>query len=188
LGSRTPGPVVSIAILPACETKAYHATRSSLSDEDVALLFRETLRQAKNATEEALDDIVTINSIAVPFHLPHYLTVLSEAAIHEGLTTQYQQVTRNLNADRLAYNLDSCVGFEMPSERCDIDGTNLVLVFTLEVDHLTVAMLDVQLGTISSHNVKHYAQFGETNGSIVSGYPTCLFPLYAPRSSIEAHL
>ncbi|PQE30161.1 hypothetical protein CJF32_00003594 [Rutstroemia sp. NJR-2017a WRK4] len=155
-----------------CETDAYHTTDRSLSDEDVALLFRETLRQAKNATETALNETITINSIAVPFHLQHYLTVLSEAAIDEGFTTQYQQVTHSLNADRLAYNLDSCVGFEIPPERCDIDGTNLVLVFNLEVDHLTVAMLDVQLWTISSHNVKHYVQFRETNGSILESART----------------
>jgi hypothetical protein len=106
-------------LLHACETKD-----RSLSDSDVAQLFRQTLRQVKDATELALDKTVTINSIAVPAHFrwSPYLSVLSQAAIDEGLTIRSQQVCDGLNADRLAYNLDSCIEFEIPLERCDIDG------------------------------------------------------------------
>lgn len=133
-------------------------------------LFRATLQQIKTATEEALNQTVNINSIAIPPHIGvRAAEILIQAAVDEGLITEYQQVCRSLNADRLAYNLDSCVGFKLPpNETCDLDYTNLVLVLNYEPERLSVAMLDVGLYICHPYNIQHYSQLGEISGSIVS--------------------
>jgi len=131
--------------------------------------------QIKTATEEALNKTVTINSIVVPVHIGvHALGTLKQAAIDEGLITEYQQVTGSLNADRLAYNLDSCTGFKLPpNESCDLEYTNLVLVFNYEPERLSVAMLDVGPYICQPYNIEHYTQLGEMRGSIVSVHLFC---------------
>jgi hypothetical protein len=154
---------------------AHRPCYRSLSDAEVASLFRATLQQIKTATEEALNKTVTINSIVVPVHIGvHALGTLKQAAIDEGLITEYQQVTGSLNADRLAYNLDSCTEFKLPpNESCDLEYTNLVLVFNYEPERLSVAMLDVGRYICQPYNVEHYSQLGEMSGSIVSVHLFC---------------
>lgn len=117
-----------------------------------------------------MNKTVTICSIVVPDHFSgHTSEILGLAAIDEGLITGYQQVTSSLNADRLAYNLDSCPGFKLPpNDICDIEYTNYILVFNYEPERLSVAVLDVGLYVLNRHNIEHYSQLGEMSGSIVS--------------------
>lgn len=129
------------------------------------------MQQIKNATEEILNKTVDINSIAIPAHFHSLSRTLRQAAVEEGLITVYQQAIHSLDADRLAYDLDSCSGFKLPpNETCDVEDLNLVLVFNYEPERLSVAMVEVGLYICSPHNFEHYLQFGEMNGSIVSNH------------------
>lgn len=139
----------------------------SVNESEVVFLFRATLQQIKNATEETTT--VDINSIVIPAHFHSLSSTLKQAAVEEGLITEDQQATHSLNADRLAYDLDSCSGFKLPAnETCDVADFHLVLVFNYEPERLSVAMVEVELYICSPHNFEHYLQFGEKNGSIVS--------------------
>ena len=138
------------------------------------------MQQIKTATEEALNKTVTINSIAVPAHIRgDTLGRLKRAVVDEGLITEAQQVTGSLNADRLAYNLDSCTGVGLPPNSDDYEHTNLILVLSYEPERLSVAIVDVLLYVNHPYNIKHYSQLREMSGSIVSvhlfGYCTCLY-------------
>ena len=129
------------------------------------------MQQIKNATEEILNKTVDINSIAIPAHFHSLSRTLRQAAVEEGLITVYQQAIHSLDADRLAYDLDSCSGFKLPAnETCDVEDLNLVLVFNYAPERLSVAMVEVGLYICSPHNFEHYLQFGEMNGSIVSNH------------------
>jgi hypothetical protein len=165
--SQESGVSTTVLLLKRKKKAIAHRPRyRSLSDAEVASLFRATLQQIKT---------VTINSIVIPVHIGvHALGTLKQAAIDEGLITEYQQVTGSLNADRLAYNLDSCTGFKLPpNESCDLEYTNLVLVFNYEPERLSVAMLDVGRYICQPYNIEHYSQLGEMSGSIVSVHLFC---------------
>lgn len=148
------------------------------------------MQQIKTATEKALNKTVAINSIVVPVHIrAHALGTLKQAAIDEGLITEYQQVTGSLNADRLAYDLDSCTEFKLPpNEICDLEYTNLVLVFNYEPERLSVAMLDVGRYICQPYNIGHYSKLGEMSGSIVIVHIFLLlhFPL-STASTLSSH-
>jgi hypothetical protein len=138
----------------------------------VRLLFKTTLHQAKAATETALGHTVTINSVVVPQHFKetHSLTLLKEVAVQEGFATFNHQVIWTLNGARLAYNLDSCGGFDLkPGERCKIDyDDNFVMSVNYDRNRLLLAMVYVGLYIFIPFTIRHYGQYGEASGSIVS--------------------
>lgn len=146
----------------------------SLNDSEARLLFKNTLQQAKAATETALNHTVTINSIVVPQHFSrtHSLSLLCEAAEEDGFVSQWHQVTPGLNGARLAYNLDSCAGLQLkPGQKCDIeDGPHFIMIVNYGRKHLSVAMVDIGLYICQPFNIIHFEQYGETSGSIVSHF------------------
>ena len=89
--------------------------------------------------------------------------------------TVEQQATNSLDADRLAYDLDSCLGLMPVNETCTLDDYHLVMVFNYEPDRLSIAMIQVDEFICNPHKVEDYPQFGEMNASIVSHSLETLF-------------
>ena len=100
------------------------------------------------------------------------MRLLQETAVEEGILERYHQVAPALNGARLAYNLDSCEGFELePDEECDINGCNFIMIVSYERNRLSLSMVDVGLYVCQPYNIANYSQYGEANGSIVSHSP-----------------
>lgn len=103
-----------------------------------------------------------------------------EVAVEEGFATYYHQVTCALNGARLAYNLDSCTGFGLqPGEPCNIDnGDNFVMNVNYDRNRLSLGIVNVGVYFCVPYNIRHYEQYGEMSGSIVSYFPPTSLPLH----------
>ena len=89
------------------------------------------------------------------------MDLLRETAVEEGFALRVSQVKYALDGARLAYNLDSCPGFQSdPNVPCDDDDDHYVLVVTYGQNRLSLAMLSVGFYTCKPFNITHYNQYG----------------------------
>jgi len=122
------------------------------------------LHQIKDASEAALGHSVSVLSTIAPQHFSESggsMAMLRETAVEEGFALRVSQVKYALDGARLAYNLDSCPGFQSePDVPCDDDDDHYVLVVTYNPNRLSLAMLSVGLYTCKPFNITHYDQYG----------------------------
>jgi hypothetical protein len=144
----------------------------SLSEAEIAAIFLSNVQQITHATKQVLDEDFKIISIVLPNHLIAPRRVMVQAAIEAGILKEFQQATDHLRAAALAYDLDSCAGFQLPpGEECDLDDDMLVLVINYEPERLSLVMVDGGRYGVALYNLENYPQFGENNGSIVTISP-----------------
>ena len=78
---------------------------------------------------------------------------------------QLHHVVVSSHATRLAYKLDSCEGFGIGGQKCDIeDGTHFVLVVEFETRYLQLSLLDAGSDTVGILDSTRFIDLGEEGG------------------------
>ena len=107
---------------------------------------------------------VQIATVSAPQHFNSSSldAVITAAMEVEPTIRQPWQVIRSANAMRLAYGLDTCEGFGMDSESCDIeDGPHLIFIVEHQETYLEISLADVTAATCNINGHARFNNLGE---------------------------